>query len=97
MKILHLLIIEFIIYNLKLESSQLETKFLQMKPIKEKFFVDKLTLGNDKFYQMLGMNKIYGDKTCIAFQCSSSSKKNSFQHITRTLHKPIYEKFSTPR
>ncbi|WP_274923156.1 hypothetical protein, partial [Streptomyces clavifer] len=81
-----------------LESSQQESKSLQMKLKKGKHVIDKFTLGNDKFYQMLGMNKIFGNKNGIGFECSSSSsKKNSFQHITRTHLKPIDKSFFTSR
>ena len=56
--------------------------------MKGKFVVDKLTLGNDKFYQMLGMHKIYGDMSGVGFDYSSSNNKNNFQKITRTIQKP---------
>ena len=79
------------IHNIQLlpKPSQQETKYLHLKLIKGKHVVDKFTLVNDKFYQMLGVNKIFGNKIGVGFECSSSS----FQHITRTLHKPIDEKF----
>ena len=85
------------IHNLQLmlESSQQETKSLHLKLIKGKYVVDKFTKGNEKFYQLLGMNKIFGDKTSVGFECSPSSKKNSFQHIARTSLKSIDVKFPT--
>lgn len=64
--------------------------------MKGKFVVDKFTLRNDKFYQMLGMHKIYGDKSGVGFDCSSSNNKDNFQEITRTFHKPLIEKNFTP-
>ena len=52
--------------------------------MKGKFIVDKFTLGNDKFYQMLYIDKIYGDMSGVGFDCFSSNNKNNFQKITRT-------------
>ena len=87
------------IHNLQseLESSQLETNSLQMKLMKGKFVVDKFTLGNDKFYQMLSMHKIYGDMSGVGFDCSSSNNKNNLQKITRTFHKPLIKNNFTSR
>lgn len=47
--------------NLKIESNEQEYKTLQDKFNKEKSVVDKFTLGNDNFFQMLGMNNFFGE------------------------------------